>query len=130
MKGSLQNSYKFPFENLEVWHKSMSLAKHVYELTKDFPKSELYGLSSQLQRAAVSISSNIAEGSVRFSAKEQSRFYEVAYGSLMETLSQLILAEKLNYVNKERLKDIRLDIGSISRMLNALAKNIAERSEC
>lgn len=130
MKGSLQNSYKFPFENLEVWHKSMSLAKHVYELTKDFPKSELYGLSSQLQRAAVSISSNIAEGSVRFSAKEQSRFYEVAYGSLMETLSQLILAEKLNYVNKERLEDIRLDIGSISRMLNALAKNIAERSEC
>lgn len=130
MKGSLQNSYKFPFENLEVWHKSMSLAKHVYELTKDFPKSELYGLSSQLQRAAVSIPSNIAEGSVRFSAKEQSRFYEVAYGSLMETLSQLILAEKLNYVNKERLEDIRLDIGSISRMLNALAKNIAERSEC
>lgn len=108
----------------------MSLAKHVYELTKDFPKSELYGLSSQLQRAAVSIPSNIAEGSVRFSAKEQSRFYEVAYGSLMETLSQLILAEKLNYVNKERLEDIRLDIGSISRMLNALAKNIAERSEC
>lgn len=129
MKSSLQNSYKFPFENLEVWHKSMSLAKVVYELTVDFPKSELYGLSSQLQRAAVSISSNIAEGSVRFSAREQSRFYEVAYGSLMETLSQLILAEKLNYVNKGQLEEIRLEIGSISRMLNALAKSISERSE-
>lgn len=129
MKSSLQNSYKFPFENLEVWHKSMSLAKVVYELTVDFPKSELYGLSSQLQRAVVSISSNIAEGSVRFSAREQSRFYEVAYGSLMETLSQLILAEKLDYVNKEQLEEIRLEIGSISRMLNALAKSISERSE-
>lgn len=129
MKSSLQNSYKFPFENLEVWHKSMSLAKVVYELTVDFPKSELYGLSSQLQRAVVSISSNIAEGSVRFSAREQSRFYEVAYGSLMETLSQLILAEKLDYVNKEQLEEIRLEIGSISRMLNALAKSISEQSE-
>lgn len=129
MKSSLQNSYKFPFENLEVWQKSMSLAKVVYELTVDFPKSELYGLSSQLQRAVVSISSNIAEGYVRFSAREQSRFYEVAYGSLMETLSQLILAEKLDYVNKEQLEEIRLEIGSISRMLNALAKSISERSE-
>lgn len=129
MKSSLQNSYKFPFENLEVWHKSMSLAKVVYELTVDFPKSELYGLSSQLQRAVVSISSNIAEGSVRFSVREQSRFYEVAYGSLMETLSQLILAEKLDYVNKEQLEEIRLEIGNISRMLNALAKSISERSE-
>ena len=129
MKSSLQNSYKFPFENLEVWHKSMSLAKIVYELTKDFPKSELYGLSSQLQRAVVSIPSNIAEGSVRFSTKEQSRFYEVAYGSLMETLSQLILAENLNYINKEQLEEIRQEIGSTSRMLNALAKSVSERSE-
>ena len=129
MKGSLQNSYKFPFENLEVWHKSMSLAKSVYEFTKTFPKSELYGLSSQLQRAVVSIPSNIAEGSVRFSTKEQSRFYEVAYGSLMETLSQLILAENLNYINKEQLEEIRQEIGSTSRMLNALTKSIYERSE-
>ena len=129
MKGSLQNSYKFPFENLEVWHKSMSLAKSVYEFTKTFPKSELYGLSSQLQRAVVSIPSNIAEGSVRFSAKEQIRFYEVSYGSLMETLSQLILAENLNYINKEQLEEIRQEICSISRMLNALTKSISERSE-
>ena len=116
-------------ENLEVWHKSMSLAKSVYEFTKTFPKSELYGLSSQLQRAVVSIPSNIAEGSVRFSTKEQSRFYEVAYGSLMETLSQLILAENLNYINKEQLEEIRQEIGSTSRMLNALTKSIYERSE-
>ena len=129
MKGLLQNSYKFAFENLEVWHKSMSLAKSVYELTKTFPKSELYGLSSQLQRAVVSIPSNIAEGSVRFSAKEQIRFYEVSYGSLMETLSQLILAENLNYIKKEQLDTIRSQIGNISRMLNALTKSISERSE-
>lgn len=129
MKSSLQNSYKFPFENLEVWHKSMSLAKFVYELTKDFPKSELYGLTSQLQRAVVSVPSNIAEGAVRFSAKEQSRFYEVAYGSLMETLSQLILAENLKYINKEQLEEIRFQIGNVSRMLNALTKSISERSE-
>ena len=74
MKSLYKNSFKFPFEKLEVWKKSIELATIIYKLTSNFPKTETYGLSSQIQRAAVSVSSNIAEGSVRFSPKEQVRF--------------------------------------------------------
>ena len=104
MNSLYKNSFKFPFEKLEVWKKSIDLATMIYKLTSSFPKTEMYGLSSQIQRAAVSVSSNIAEGSVRFSAKEQVRFYEVAFGSLMEVISQTILAKKLNYISDENTK--------------------------
>ena len=117
------------YEELIVWQKAMLLAKLVYGIQKQLPKEEVYGLGDQMRRAVVSIPSNIAEGAVRFSAKEQSRFYEIAYGSLMETLSQLILAESLKYINKEQLEEIRFQIGNVSRMLNALTKSISERGE-
>ena len=118
-----KNSFKFPFEKLEVWKKSIELATIIYKLTSNFPKTETYGLSSQIQRAAVSVSSNIAEGSVRFSVKEQVRFYEVAFGSLMEVISQTILAKKLNYISDENFIEIRSLTEEISRMLNALSKS-------
>lgn len=129
MKSSYKNDYKFPFEKLEVWSKAMFLTKLIYELTSTFPKSEIYGLSSQLQRAVVSIPSNIAEGSVRVSGKEQSRFYEIAFGSLMEVLSQVIIAEQLNFIDSNQLIEIRCIIEEISRMLNALSRKSNERSE-
>ena len=103
--------------------KSIELATIIYKLTSNFPKTETYGLSSQIQRAAVSVSSNIAEGSVRFSPKEQVRFYEVAFGSLMEVISQTILAKKLNYISDENFIEIRSLTEEISRMLNALSKS-------
>ena len=118
-----KNSFKFPFEKLEVWKKSIDLATMIYKLTSTFPKTEMYGLSSQIQRAAVSVSSNIAEGSVRFSAKKQVRFYEVAFGSLMEVISQTILTKKLNYISDENFIEIRSLTEEISRMLNALSKS-------
>ena len=123
MNSLYKNSFKFPFEKLEVWKKSIDLATTIYKLTSTFPKTEMYGLSSQIQRAAVSVSSNIAEGSVRFSAKEQVRFYEVAFGSLMEVISQTILAKKLNYISDENFVEIRSLTEEISRMLNALSKS-------
>lgn len=123
MNSLYKNSFKFPFEKLEVWKKSIDLATMIYKLTSSFPKTEMYGLSSQIQRAAVSVSSNIAEGSVRLSAKEQVRFYEVAFGSLMEVISQTILAKKLNYISDENFIEIRSLTEEISRMLNALSKS-------
>ena len=94
----------------------------VYQITSTFPKNETFGLSSQMQRAAISVSSNIAEGSVRFSPKEQSRFYELAFGSLMEILSQIILANKIGYIIDKDYEELRCNIEDISRMLNGLSK--------
>jgi len=114
---------KYAFENLEVWQKSRELTKRVYQLTKDFPTEEKYGLTSQLRRAAVSVSSNIAEGSTRWSKKDQARFYEIAFGSLIEILNQLILANDLEFLNEKDLENLRKEIVSTGRMLNALYKS-------
>ncbi len=83
------------FRELEVWQLAMSLAKRVYELTAGFPREERYGLASQLQRAAVSIPSNIAEGNARVSTKEYARFVSVALGSCAELQTQLLLSREL-----------------------------------
>lgn len=120
-------SYLYGFEKLDVWHNARSLAKSIYLITNDFPNFEKYGLSSQIQRAAVSISSNIAEGTGRTSAKEQKRFVEIAYGSLMETLSQLYLAVDLEYIKIDVIDDIRPLIETISYQLSRLRKTIDEK---
>ena len=119
----LKNNYQFPFEKLEVWKRAIELAESIYQITSTFPKHETFGISSQMQRAAVSVSSNIAEGSVRFSSKEQIRFYEMAFGSLMEVLSQMILVRKIGYVSEKDYNIIRPSTDDISRMLNALRKS-------
>jgi len=111
---------KYAFENLEVWQKSRMLVKSVYQLTSVFPNEEKYGLTSQLRRASISVSSNIAEGSTRWSRKDQARFYEIAFGSLIEVLNQLILSDDLNFLPDDSLENIRIDIDSIGRMLNSL----------
>jgi four helix bundle protein len=102
---------------LEVWQESRELVKDIYVATYHFPPQEKFGLTSQLRRAAISISSNIAEGSSRRSQKDQARFYEIAYGSLIEVLNQLILAQDLEYLNPDRLEAIRPKIDRIGRML-------------
>ncbi|MFA5973967.1 MAG: four helix bundle protein [Lentimicrobiaceae bacterium] len=110
----------YAFENLEVWQKSRKLVKSVYQLTGTFPNEEKFGLTSQLRRASISVSSNIAEGSTRWSRKDQARFYEIAFGSLIEVLNQIILSNDLNFLSGDSLKNIRVDIDSIGRMLNSL----------
>lgn len=111
------------FENLDVWKVSRKLVTSVYRLIQSFPSMEKYGLADQLRRAVISVPSNIAEGSGRFSAKEKLRFIEYSYGSLMEVYCQLILARDLKYIDEENLTDIKNLIDSISLMLNGMRKH-------
>ena len=92
---------QFAFEKLEVWQQSRRLVAEVYGVTRDYPKTELYGLTAQTNRAAVSIANNLAEGSVRASLKDQAHFSNQAYGSLMETASDLIIAADLGFVSED-----------------------------
>lgn len=108
------------YRDLLVWQKSMDLLVEIYEVTKDFPKEELYGLSSQIKRAVVSVPSNIAEGSSRRTTREFIRFINIATGSLAELETQLIAAERLSFFSEEK-KDILLyQTDEISRMLQGL----------
>jgi four helix bundle protein len=111
---------KYAFENLEVWQKSRELVKLIYKLTFSFPTEEKFGLTSQMRRASVSVSSNIAEGSTRWSQKDQARFYEIAFGSLIEVLNQAILSNDLGFMDEDSLIKMRVDTDTIGRMLNSL----------
>ncbi len=112
------------YRDLIVWQKSIDLVTEVYELVKLFPREELYALSSQIRRAAVSIPSNIAEGHNRNSDKEFVQFLCIARGSLGELETQLIIAEKLNYANKEYVDKLLNDCHEIGKMLNSFIKKI------
>lgn len=112
--------YKFSFEKLEVWQNAIALVSDVYLLLKKFPPEEKYALCLQIQRSAISVPSNIAEGSARFSLPEQARFTEIAYGSLLELLNQFIIAKDLDYISENDLFSIREKVSLISRQLNAL----------
>ena len=91
----------FPFEKLEVWQDARKLVVGIYRQTREFPKSELYGMVSQLNRASLSVANNLAEGSSRASLKDQAHFSNQAYGSLMETASDLIIANDLGFIQSE-----------------------------
>lgn len=113
----------YSYEKLVVWQKSRNLVKQIYCYTRDFPDREKYGMTNQLRRASVSVSSNIAEGSTRWSKKDKARFYEIAYGSLIEVLNQLILSNDLEFLNDEDLGKLRLEVDEIGRMIDALYKS-------
>lgn len=108
------------FRNLEIWKRSRILVKLVYEVTSDFPKSEHYGLSSQLQRSAVSIASNIAEGCSRSSEREFIRFLEIAQGSAFEMETQLILANDISYIDDELLSQLLKETHILQKKINKL----------
>lgn len=114
----------YAFEKLDVWQKSRLLVKEIYKLTKHFPVEERYGLTSQLRRASVSVSSNIAEGSTRWGKRDKARFYEVAYGSLVEVMNQLILSTDLGFMDEAELTRLKPQVKEISRMLDALYKTV------
>lgn len=114
----------YSFEKLRVWQHARILTKDIYKVTAQFPREELFGLTNQIRRAAVSIGSNIAEGSGRFSKKEKIRFFSIAYGSLLEVLSQLITSNDLNYIDGETLLNLRGKIEEISKMLSGLKNGI------
>lgn len=113
----------FSFEKLEVWKLARQLNKKVYQISKDFPDGEKFGLISQIRRASISISSNIAEGSSRISGKEQARFTEIAYGSLLEVLNQLIMATDLEYITETEIDNQRPIFEELSNKLNKLRQS-------
>ena len=114
----------FNFQQLDVWQLSIEFADNVYKATEGFPSHELYGLMSQLRRASVSISSNIAEGSGRGSNKEFQRFIGIAYGSLMECVSQLEICRRRNYVTPENYASLNSHGDRIARMLSRLRESL------
>lgn len=111
------------FEKLDVWQKGRELVKVVYRISDQFPGDEKFGLVSQIRRAAVSVIANLAEGSSRTSSKDQARFTEISYGSLMETLNLLIVAVDLNFIKENQLHEIRPLIEEIGNKLHALRQS-------
>ncbi len=118
----------FRFEKLDVWQKAIALAGRVYNVTSRFPDNERFGLVSQLRRAAVSVSSNIAEGSGRSSAKEFVRFIDISFGSLMEVVSQIQIALKQAYLAPDDHRAIYFDAEELARMLSGLRSSIEARN--
>ena len=115
--------YTYSFEKLHVWQQARLLTKEVYITTSSFPGEEKFGLVSQMRRAVISVSSNIAEGSSRKSEKDQAHFYTTAYSSLVELLNQLILSFDLELIQKEEYDELRTSIELISNQLNNLRKS-------
>lgn len=111
------------FKDLMVWQKAATLATTVYEFTRQFPQSELYGITSQMRRAAVSVSSNIAEGFKRSHKKEKLQFYNIASASATELESQLEIAKKLEFLNEACYKTASVAVVEVGKMLNGLIKS-------
>lgn len=112
------------YKELVVSQKAMVLVRDVYSITKLFPREELYGLTSQMRRAAVSIPSNIAEGQARFSPKEFHHFLSNARGSLMELETQVLIAEDLRYISPKLNDQLLTKTAELGRMLNGLISSI------
>jgi four helix bundle protein len=114
-------------KDLDVWKKSVNYVTEIYEATGAFPKDEIYGLTCQLRRAAVSVPSNIAEGTARSSDKETIRFMYVALGSLAEVETQIIIAEKLNYLNDDTVHQLLFDTKVLRKMLMGLVRYLKSK---
>ncbi len=112
------------YRDLLVWQKAMDLVENVYLATASFPKEEMFGLTSQLRRAAVSVPSNIAEGHGRQSDRDFQRFLRIAQGSLRELETQLLLAQRLKYVDQPASSTLLESTEELGRLLNGLLKAI------
>src|ERR1700741_5101803 len=107
--------HTYPFEKLRVWQDARQLIKNVYAATRKFPRSEIYALTSQTNRAALSVAANLAEGSARTSRKDQAHFTQIGYGSLMELAGLLVLAVDLEFLSSDEESTLRERIEAISR---------------
>ena len=115
------------YKELRVWQKSIDLVELVYEITRCFPKNEMYSLTKQLRRAAVSVPSNIAEGQGRGSTGEFRQFLGTARGSLFEVETQIVIALRLGYVTEQDVAELSKMIFDLSRMLHGLIAALPER---
>lgn len=111
---------QFYFEKLEVWQNSRSFVKEIYTITTNFPDNEKFGLISQIRRASLSISANIAEGMSRKTDKDKARFISISFGSAIEVVNFLILANDLNMINEKDYMQLREKLEKITNQLNSL----------
>jgi four helix bundle protein len=118
----MENKIKF-FTDLDVWKEGHKLVIEIYKTSKKFPRSEIFGLTDQMRRAAVSVTSNIAEGFGRDSYKEKSHFYSMASGSLTEVQNQLIIARDVGYINDQEFDRIMGQSAVVSRICRGLIKS-------
>jgi four helix bundle protein len=116
------------YKELNVWQKSYALCLKIYGITTKFPNAERYGLTSQIRRSAVSIPSNIAEGYGRKTTADYIRMLYIAYASVCELETQILLAGDLGFIEKGKSEPIRKDIAEIERMLKALIKSLENKS--
>lgn len=114
----------FKFEKLNVWQKAVEYAELIYELTRTFPAEEKFGLMSQLRRSAVSVSSNIAEGSSCSSDSALARFIEIAYGSLFESVSELKIAKRQKFLNDKMFEMAYKKAENLAKMLSGFRRRI------
>lgn len=112
------------YRDLIVWQKARAMATSIYRATDSFPKTEMYGLTSQLRRAAISVSSNIAEGQGRLTKGEFAQFLGQARGSLLELENQLLIAVDLDFLSKEEFDRLEKQSGEVGRLLNGLIDSI------
>ena len=113
----------FSFEKLIAWQKARELAVEIYKITKLFPKEELFGITSQMRRCSVSVASNLAEGSGRNSMKDKARFTQIAFGSALELLNQLILSFDFEYIEEQKYIEIREKITEVTVLINGFYKS-------
>lgn len=109
-------------KNLDVWKNAMELVTEIYKLTEDFPRNELYSLTNQIRRCAISVPSNIAEGSSRKSSLERKRFYEISRSSLVELDTQINLAIRLKYLKEENIDNLQKLSNSVFAILSKFLK--------
>jgi len=113
------------YQDLIAWQKAMDLVEDVYRSSKDFPREEIYALTSQIRRAAVSIPSNIAEGQGRRTTADFLRHLSIAYGSLCEVETQILIARRLKYIAQARLEEVMNRAGEVGRLLNGLMASLS-----
>ena len=112
------------FRDLIIWQRGISLVKDVYEETRNFPKEELYGITTQIRRSAISIPSNISEGHIRQHRAEFRQFLNIALGSLAELETQIIIARELNYLSIEKSENLIDQMSSLGKMMRGLMKKL------
>ena len=118
----------FTFQEIYAWQKAHEFSLLVYQITKDFPLDERFGLSSQFRRAAVSIGANIAEGYKKLSKQDKLRFLNIAEGSMAECMNYIILSKDLNYINEQQFLQLSATIESAGRLLTAYCNGIINKN--
>ena len=115
------------YKDLKVWKKAYWLCLNVYRVTEDFPAEEKFGLISQIRRSAVSIPSNIAEGYGRKTTADYTRMLYIAYGSLCELETQIMLSDDLQFLERGKLERLKADLAEVERMLKALIRSLKNK---